>query len=145
MEHLTDHLFLKYFLISGVLMAIIAHHKYDKISKEEESPILSYFLERIGLFGFVLINFLFGFINLIPYAIINLWNYYLDRKIIKYKKMIADNKMRMEKLKNIISETDMEAFENEAEIDAFNDEIQNKAAEIKNKSAEIEKLLAKNK
>ena len=143
MEHLTDHLFLKYFLTSGVLIAIISHHKYDKISKEEES--LSYFLERVGLFGFVLINFLFGFINLIPYAIINLWNYYLDRKIIKYKKMIADNEMRMEKLKNIISETDMKAFENEAEIDAFNDEIQNKAAEIKNKSTEIEKLLAKNK
>jgi hypothetical protein len=93
-EHLTDHLFLKYFLISGAIMAIIAHHQYNKISEQIS------LIKGVGLGGFMIINFLLGFINVLTLPLIFLRNYFLNRKILRYMKMIEDNENRIEELKN---------------------------------------------
>ena len=53
--------------------------------------------------------------------------------------LLKDSELFIEMIKSLDADIQGEF------LDAFNDEIQNKAAEIKNKSAEIEKLLAKNK
>lgn len=82
---------LKYFVLSGAIMGLIACIKYKEIAKE--FPII----EMMGLPAFVIANTLFGFISLPINIPIFIRGFFLK---IKLKRLIKEN----ESLKKVHSE-----------------------------------------
>ena len=82
-------MFLKYFIITGALMAIVSHYKYKELCK------LSPIIERLGVEGVVLINFLTGFLNVWIVLPLIIRNYFLKRKMLRLERMIAENERKI--------------------------------------------------
>lgn len=78
-------MFLPYFILSGTISAVISYRDYSKISKTNAV------VEMVGIEGFVLLNFLVGFLNVWVVLPLKIQNYYLKKKIERTKKRIEEN------------------------------------------------------
>ena len=90
-------MFLKYFVLSGAIMGLIACVKYKAIAKD--FPIL----EMIGLPAFVIGNTLLGFITL-PFRIpVIIHSFFLNlklKRLIKENESLKKQKEKLDELKD---------------------------------------------
>lgn len=90
-------MFFYYCLISGLFMAVISYFKYDSMKNSS----MGFIVELVGnKFIFILIQFLFGFLNAIPCLISMIRIQYLKYQIKKIKKLNEEIEKEMKNLNN---------------------------------------------